>query len=440
MLWVIVKRELMDYMVSVRFALTIILCLGIMILSVYVSIQDYEYRLEEYKSSVKKHDGYAVSMNAIYRKPEMLSILAQGLDRKLGGMIETLGHGSRYVTFIGATGNLATRQSHYLKELASVDFVFVIRVIYALLAIFISYNLISGENETGTLKLCLSNSIPRSVIVLGKFFGGIILLLASLTIGFLIGFIMLLLSSTVQLGSDEWIRIGMIYLASILYLICFFSIGTFVSSLTKTSAASLLVGIIFWLCFVFVIPNLTTVLAIEIQKIPTKYEMEEGRNQHLAVLDNRLEKLFEAGYSFQSIEVGREYAYANGRIEDFHNDYTNKLYNQANLVQRISIISPASVFRFAVLQLAATDARRYRNILWRVRQYTDEYDKALPLAITGQYNECQKIIKMASESFDIRQPINESLSSAIPNIFILFLFNLLFFLSTYIAFLRYEVK
>lgn len=101
MLWTIIKRQLMDYMITLRFTITLALCLGMIILSTYVSLQDYRHRLEEYNSYVMEQDGHDVSMNAIYRKPEVLSIFAQGLDKKLGGMIETRGHGASYVTFVG---------------------------------------------------------------------------------------------------------------------------------------------------------------------------------------------------------------------------------------------------------------------------------------------------------------------------------------------------
>jgi len=437
MFWTIVKRELLDSMTSLRFALAMILCLGMTILSFYVLLQDYERRLEEYDSCVRLQDGHAVSMNAIYRKPEILSIFSQGLDRILGTMIETRGHGGSYVTFVGAAGSYAGRQSHYLKSLANVDFAFVIRVVFALLAIFLSYHLISGEKEAGTLKLSLSNPVPRSMILFGKFCGGIILLLISLTVGFLTGLLILLLSPTVQLGNEEWVRIGMIYLVSVLYLISFFSMGVLASSLTKTSAVSLLIGIVMWVCFVLIIPNLTMTLATEVQPIPTKYEMEERFNSLIKSLDEHLESFFEAGYN---ADLGREIAYAGAKVENFHNDYTNKLYNQATVAQRLSGISPASAFNYAAVQFARTDAGTYRNMLRRVREYTEEYEKSLPFLFGGKHEEYVRIMKKADASFDMRQPFDKSLSLAIPNVLILFLFNVLFFMVAYFVFLRYEVR
>jgi len=440
MFWTVVKRELLDCMTSLRFALAMILCLGMTILSFYVLLKDYERRLDEYHACVRKQDGHAISMNAIYRKPELLSVFSQGLDRKLGTMIETRGYGGSYITFVGATGSWSGRQSHYLKSLVNVDFAFVIRTIFALLAIFLSYHLISGEKEAGTLKLSLSNPVSRSVILFGKFCGGIILLLISLTIGFLIGLLIMLLSPTVQFGNEEWIRIGGIYLASVLYVTCFFSMGILASSLTKTSAISLLVGIVMWICPVFVIPNLMVTLASEARPIPTKDEMEERVNKLYGLLNDRLDDLMAAGHDWSDPAINKEWVRSARAFDNLYNDYTNKLYNQATLAQRLSGVSPASAFNYAVVQLARTDAGTYSNMLRRVGKFTREFDRLTLLGGDARYEDHISIMGTAEASLDMRQRLDASLALAMPNMLILFLFNISFFLAAYFVFLRYEVQ
>jgi ABC-type transport system involved in multi-copper enzyme maturation permease subunit len=436
MFWTITKRELLDCLLSLRFTLAVILCFGMTILGFYVSLKDYERRLEEYQFCVRKQ-GQPVSMNAIYREPEKLGILSQGLGKKLGMMIETRAHGASYVTFVDATGSYAGRQSHYLKSLASVDFAFVVRVIFALLALFLSYHLISGENEAGTLRLSLSNPIPRSVILFGKFCGGIIPLIISMTISFLIGLITLLFVSNIQFDGEEWIRMGTIYFATVLYLTCFFSLGVLASSVAKTSSMSLLIGIMMWICLVFIIPNLAITLTAEVQPVPTEYEMEEKVNELMHALDNHLDKFFEAG---DNEALGREIAYVSGQIENIHHDYTNQLYNQVTLSERLSAISPASAFSHATSQFARTDAGTYRNMLSRVREYTDEFDRLQPLLFGGKQGGYVEKMRKVEASFDMKQTLDESLSIAMPNILILFLLNALFLVSAYSVFLRYEIK
>ena len=51
----------------------------------------------------------------------------------------------------------------------TVDVVFIFKIVLSALAILFAYNTISGEREDGTLKLVLSNAIPRDTIVLGKY-------------------------------------------------------------------------------------------------------------------------------------------------------------------------------------------------------------------------------------------------------------------------------
>ncbi len=53
--------------------------------------------------------------------------------------------------------------------------------------------MISGEKETGTLKLVLSNPAKRSTVLAAKYLGGFGVLIIPLAVSFLVGLILLLL-------------------------------------------------------------------------------------------------------------------------------------------------------------------------------------------------------------------------------------------------------
>lgn len=165
--------------------------------------------------------------------------------------------------------------------------------------------------------------------------------------------------------------------------------------------------------------------------------MEEKVNSLTNALTKHLDSFFKAGFN---AALGREIGSASGKAEDFFNDYTNTLYNQATLAQRLSEISPASAFDYAADQFARTDAGTYRNMLRRVREYTDEYGKSLEFLFGGKQEDHVRIMKKADASFDMSQPLDKSLSLAMPNILILFLFDVILLLVAYFAFLRYGVK
>ena len=59
----------------------------------------------------------------------------------------------------------------------ALDLTFIVKIILSLFAILFTYDAIVGEKEKGTLKLTLSNNVPRDLLILGKVIGGFISLL-----------------------------------------------------------------------------------------------------------------------------------------------------------------------------------------------------------------------------------------------------------------------
>ncbi len=106
---------------SSRFALATILCLILIVLGAYVSIKDYEKRIGEYSTGVQEQKGEgAAAMPKVYRKPEVLGIFSQGMERKLGKLVSY----QDYFMWgrVKLTGEMGfwTRQSVYLKILTAV--------------------------------------------------------------------------------------------------------------------------------------------------------------------------------------------------------------------------------------------------------------------------------------------------------------------------------
>jgi hypothetical protein len=52
------------------------------------------------------------------------------------------------------------------------DLMFIVKIVLSLFAILFTYDTIVGEKEKGTLKLALSNDVPRDRLILGKAIGG----------------------------------------------------------------------------------------------------------------------------------------------------------------------------------------------------------------------------------------------------------------------------
>ena len=228
MIRLIIRKELLDNLLSLKFSLGTIICLLLVVLSCYVSTKDYENRLQDYQSAIQEaREKPEVVEPRIYRKPEVLSIFSHGYERRLGNMVQISVSGDVPFRAMGYTDS--PQEVQYRAEFASIDFAFVVQIALSLLAIFLAYDAISGERQAGTLKLCLSNSLSRSAMLLGKFIGGILSLMIALSLSMLLGLLISQLSPLVVFSGEDWLRIGEIWLNSVFYLSAFFMLGVWVS-------------------------------------------------------------------------------------------------------------------------------------------------------------------------------------------------------------------
>ena len=440
MIWIIVKKELLEHLMTLKFSIGMILCLVLVLLSFYVSVKDYERRLVDYQAAVQDQRDRGHRQNAnrakVYRKPEVLSIFSQGEDRKLGSLVEVR-PGS--VPF-RASGYIGVSKSQYgglMSKLGSMDWTFVIRVVMSLLALFLAYDTLSGENERGTLWLILSNAVPRDKLLLGKFIGGLLCLLIPLVMSLALGLIVIRSSLMVHLGIREWVRIGWIALGSMLYVTIFFSLGMLLSARTKAAYTTLLLSVMVWVGLLFIIPNLGILLAQYLKPVSS----EEALMKKFEAIDiNYLERLnrFLKSHS-RGLETYEMRVQRNRERWKVEQDYLNQIYSQSNWARWLSSVSSGMTFSRLMNILAGTDIEPYKQFMRAVRAYGEQMTKLRNLRYTDQkaYNRQREDFPFFQ--YNREESVGEYLTRALPALVLLIFFNILFFLGTHVSFLRYEV-
>ena len=158
---------------------------------------------------------------------------------------------------------------------------FIVKIVLSLFAILFTYDAIVGEKEKGTLKLALSNDVPRDRLILGKAIGGYISLLLPLLIPLLLSLLVLLIMPDISLGGQDWARLLLIFLMFFLYLSVFFSLGLFVSARTSRSSTSFLVLLFVWVIIVMVIPKAAVITAAQVKPIPSVHEITAKKDAFL---------------------------------------------------------------------------------------------------------------------------------------------------------------
>ena len=258
MLTTLIRRELLDNLMTFRFAAAVFITLLLVIANTVVLIQDYERRLADYNTAVKTHrqqmlekKTYSMSKVLIDRPPNPLSIFNVGLDKQLGNQVEI------YHGFVPTLWDAAIHGSDnpIMDIFSSIDIIFIFQVVLSLLALIFAYDALAGEYEGGTLRLVLTHPVGRGHILLAKYMSAMLCLLVPLIMSLLFAVILLTTSSSISLGIDDFLRIGGIVFASIVYLSVFYLIGLLISAITRRTSTALMLSMFVWGFLVLVYPN-----------------------------------------------------------------------------------------------------------------------------------------------------------------------------------------
>ncbi len=260
MLKTLIGRELLDNLMTFRFAAVALITLLLVVVNTVVLTQDYEQRLESYNDSVKRNHQdlrnsktYSTAYLSVDRAPNPLSIFNIGLDKRLGNYIGI---------YHGFMPTLWDAQMHgtdnpFIAFFSSIDIVFVFEVILSLMGLIFAYDAIAGERERGTLRLVLAQPIGRGQILLAKYISAMVCLLVPLILSLL--FALLLLTRSIPLSTADFLRIAGIVLTSFAYLSLFYLIGLLISVATPRTGTALMLAMFVWGFLILVYPNLIRV-------------------------------------------------------------------------------------------------------------------------------------------------------------------------------------
>ena len=259
MLASLISRELLNNLMTFRFASAIFIILLLVVANTIVLINDYEGRLDSHNDSVNMHKRqlqekktYSAGNVHIDRPPNPLSIFNVGFDKQLGNEVR-IAH-----VFVPSLWDAKNHGSSnpLMDMFASMDIAFIFEVILSLLALIFAYDAFAGEYETGTLRLVLTHPVRRGIILVAKYISAMICLIVPLILSLLLSLILLTVSNHINLNSQDFLRVGGIILTSIIYLSIFYLIGLLISAVTRRTSTALMLSIFVWGFLVLVYPNM----------------------------------------------------------------------------------------------------------------------------------------------------------------------------------------
>ena len=247
-----------------------IVCVLSTAVAVFVQVDDHEKQLVGYNTAVRESQAevqnwklYTDISAKVHRKPNPLGIFNIGMETSGVNTVVVepdkpiWTRDSRSAGW-GETTQKMGADNPFLAMFLSVDVVFIFKIVLSALAILFAYNTISGEREDGTLKLVLSNSIPRDMVILGKYLGGMLSLFPIVLVSLVVALLIAGSSQVTGFDGNDIAHIVLIFGVSLLYVSTWYLLGLLLSVWTKTAATTLILSMFIWVVLTSVHANVVT--------------------------------------------------------------------------------------------------------------------------------------------------------------------------------------
>jgi ABC-type transport system involved in multi-copper enzyme maturation permease subunit len=456
-----IKKEIINNVLSFRFIITYALLFVLVLLAIFLMTNVYGDRAQEYRTGVaeareqidkiaaiddpsKQFEEFQRSILYGARQPSSMSILARGVDANLPTQVSTRGG-----WFGGASEDRLGRNTLF-EIFQTPDFVYVVNIVMSLLALLFVFDAVCGEKEQGTLKLVLANSVPRDTVLFGKWIGGYISVAAPFTVAVMGGFVYIYITGALEGSEDALTRFGLLFGLSLLYISAFFTLGLMISTLTHRTSTALLVALLIWICWILVVPNLAPIAARLLTPVPSQQVIDAEKQaieRESQVLLESIQKRKVYGDRDEFERIREDAEKRQNKLDKFFRD---KLKAQIGLTQNLARISPSASYLFASTRLAGTgpdlfatfqkaherfqqSQQEYQNDLFRSDKI--EWDRSGPKANDPEWFRADDLPRFEMKA----ERLNDSFNAALFDILLLVIYNVIFFMLSYVFFLRYDV-
>ena len=372
----IIRKELLDHLRSVQFAVLLGASLLLFAMNGLVFVRHYSRLNVDYRLHVAQGEQHPSTMGtSLYKSPSPLLFMAEGgeKDRPSGYYL-----GPKLTLFPepAGTGNFK------MPDVPELDWAFIIKIVFSLYVILLGFEAVSGEKERGTLRLVLSNPVGRAKLLTAKYLAIIASATIPLLVGLLISLIVVGIFLPSVMGLSNLVRMAVLFVLALAYLSLFAFLSLFLSALIPRSSLVLLVLLAFWILFAFFIPDTSGIAAQRFSKVPSEYEMAkllgptiQGQVwKRIAGIQDRIKKGELKTEADILKEADRAYQEGQDSVRKLYDDYAKVTEERAALAQRISRVSPAALFQYAAEAVSATGPAAESRFLSDVRNYSRIYD------------------------------------------------------------------
>lgn len=276
-------------------------------------------------------------------------------------------------------GNEGDGSSPTRRMSGAFDLAFVFVFLLPLVIIALTYDLLAGERERGTLDLVLSQPVSLSTFVLGK---------ALQRAGLLIVVVLALGLLGPALGGGDLAAEGGPLRAALYagllaaYAAFWFAAAVAVNAWGRSSAGNALFLVGVWLALVVVIPGLTSVAVDTIHPPPSRVTLVNLAREAASEAEARA-STFEGDHGKDAARVADRSARRavevqedlERRVQPVVEAFGEQLSRQQSLVDQLRFVSPAIVLHEGLNEVAGSSVARHRHFAEQVDRLHEEHKR-----------------------------------------------------------------
>jgi ABC-type transport system involved in multi-copper enzyme maturation permease subunit len=421
----LIEKELRLTLLTFRFAACSLLLVVLIVASTGVLVPDWHREVDRFRAGVERAEQAARAATAyvqvkleVGRQPRLLGLINHGVGDRFG----------RTVTLSGKydaprlSGGIA--ESFSSRDFLPVDFAHLVGIVLSLVALVFSHDLVNGDRAQGTLQMVLAFGAPRAKLLLGKYLGALLGVLAPFGAAVAVWLLILQTTTGAETTVDFWARFAVVLLLSVLYASIFLWLGLLVSTLTRRPATALILALLAWTVLVVIYPP-AAMQVVRLVHPLTEIVVEEDDPAKL-VGDERLR----------------------ARVEAARWEVVDRALAQYRTARALLRLSPLASYDFATAALAGTDVDRHVALLQGARQvdqalrgWQAEKARAYPEREFAQMNVPKPLdLSGLPAAREQAEEVDAALVRSLPDVALLVIFNLAVMVAAQVAFQRYDAR
>jgi len=464
MLIEIILKEIREHLYSLRFLLTTLLCVSMMIVSGFVFVGKYNQNLDDFKENLNNNNSNLSSASnklcdaafleqQLQIKPSVTELIAEG-------GLKHLPNASRMNTFIIQLPETIKRTNILLPDFTDVDWTFIISLILSFFALLLVYDAVCGEKRAGTLRLLQSNSISRTSVIMSKYLGAMAILSIPLLISVLLSLVIVILLGQITFDSVQIAQVFIFLLAVLFYLSIFVLIGLFISSKTSNPVTSIIYSLLIWVVVVILIPHSGGIIAAKVFPIPTWQEVDREIRHRRSEIGDAHRARYSQVFRWNGNPWAEWVPYRSRAVNEMAearnsmmSEHIHKMIGQIEKARLVTQISPTAVFANLSEKISNTGITHFKKFYQQVYNYRqnltqyiivkdkDDPDSPHLLNEWHKVTISQKPVDASSiPRFEEKMMTSKLFQNVLFDFVLLILFNLVLFSLAYVAFLRYDVR